>query len=64
MFTAVIPVIRTGQGLMGISYYFTDGSSRLDYYSYASGEAQVSGRDVQVHAVDGRETRDARPPRR
>jgi hypothetical protein len=28
--------ILHGQGLMGISYYFTDGSSRLDYYSYAS----------------------------
>ncbi|MFC8520338.1 hypothetical protein [Streptomyces sp. NPDC057257] len=27
--------ILHGQGLMGISYYFTDGSSRLDYYSYA-----------------------------
>ncbi|WP_427165187.1 hypothetical protein ACQF4J_07260 [Streptomyces sp. C1-1] len=25
-----------GQGVMGISYYFTDGSSRLDYYSYGS----------------------------
>ncbi|MGY6019952.1 hypothetical protein [Streptomyces spinosirectus] len=28
--------ILHGQGLMGISYYFTAGSSRLDYYSYAS----------------------------
>jgi hypothetical protein len=28
--------ILHGQGLMGISYYVTDGSSRLDYYSYAS----------------------------
>ncbi|MCX4885181.1 hypothetical protein [Streptomyces sp. NBC_00847] len=28
--------ILHGQGLMGISYYFTDGSSRLDYYSYGS----------------------------
>ncbi|MHB9859094.1 hypothetical protein [Streptomyces sp. YIM S03343] len=28
--------ILHGQGLMGISYYFTDGSSRLDFYSYAS----------------------------
>ncbi|MFI5679006.1 hypothetical protein [Streptomyces cellulosae] len=28
--------ILHGQGLMGISYYFTDGSSRLDYYSHAS----------------------------
>ncbi|MFJ9909944.1 hypothetical protein ACIRVK_45500, partial [Streptomyces sp. NPDC101152] len=28
--------ILHGQGLMGISYYFTGGSSRLDYYSYAS----------------------------
>ncbi|MFF4021168.1 hypothetical protein [Streptomyces sp. NPDC001843] len=28
--------ILHGQGLMGISYYFTSGSSRLDYYSYAS----------------------------
>ena len=27
--------ILHGQGLMGISYYFTDGSSRLDYYSTA-----------------------------
>lgn len=26
--------ILHGQGLMGISYYFTAGSSRLDYYSY------------------------------
>lgn len=25
-----------GQGIMGLSYYFTDGSSRLDFYSYAS----------------------------
>jgi hypothetical protein len=29
--------ILHGQGLMGISYYFTGGSSRLDFYSYASG---------------------------
>ncbi|MFF7475855.1 hypothetical protein [Streptomyces sp. NPDC008092] len=28
--------ILHGQGVMGISYYFTDGSSRLDYYSYGS----------------------------
>ncbi|MFJ3696959.1 hypothetical protein ACIPW9_22885 [Streptomyces sp. NPDC090052] len=28
--------ILHGQGAMGISYYFTDGSSRLDFYSYAS----------------------------
>ena len=28
--------ILHGQGLMGISYYFTAGSSRLDYYSYGS----------------------------
>ncbi|MFR0355569.1 hypothetical protein [Streptomyces sediminimaris] len=28
--------ILHGQGLMGISYYFTAGSSRLDYYSYSS----------------------------
>lgn len=28
--------ILHGQGLMGISYYFTNGSSRLDYYSYGS----------------------------
>ncbi|CAM5556456.1 hypothetical protein SALBM311S_06137 [Streptomyces alboniger] len=28
--------ILHGQGLMGISYYFTAGSGRLDYYSYAS----------------------------
>ncbi|GLP70208.1 hypothetical protein TUSST3_68290 [Streptomyces sp. TUS-ST3] len=28
--------ILHGQGLMGISYYFTDGSGRLDYYSYGS----------------------------
>ncbi|MET7696416.1 hypothetical protein [Streptomyces sp. NPDC005485] len=28
--------ILHGQGLMGISYYFTGGSSRLDYYSYGS----------------------------
>jgi hypothetical protein len=28
--------ILHGQGIMGISYYFTPGSSRLDYYSYAS----------------------------
>lgn len=28
--------ILHGQGAMGISYYFTAGSSRLDYYSYAS----------------------------
>ncbi|MEV6793364.1 hypothetical protein AB0M87_15475 [Streptomyces sp. NPDC051320] len=28
--------ILHGQGLMGISYYFTAGSSRLDFYSYAS----------------------------
>lgn len=27
--------ILHGQGAMGISYYFTDGSSHLDYYSYA-----------------------------
>ncbi|MFJ9906196.1 hypothetical protein ACIRVK_25445 [Streptomyces sp. NPDC101152] len=25
-----------GQGIMGLSYYFTEGSSRLDFYSYAS----------------------------
>ncbi|WP_043673373.1 membrane protein [Streptomyces xylophagus] len=25
-----------GQGIMGLSYYFTDGSSRLDFYSYGS----------------------------
>jgi len=25
-----------GQGLMGLSYYFSEGSSRLDFYSYAS----------------------------
>ncbi|MFJ5303876.1 hypothetical protein [Streptomyces sp. NPDC088350] len=25
-----------GQGIMGLSYYFSDGSSRLDFYSYAS----------------------------
>ncbi|MEU2338498.1 hypothetical protein ABZ608_33835 [Streptomyces sp. NPDC013172] len=28
--------ILHGQGVMGISYYFTAGSSRLDYYSYGS----------------------------
>ncbi|MFE0525345.1 hypothetical protein [Streptomyces sp. NPDC058954] len=28
--------ILHGQGVMGVSYYFTDGSSRLDYYSYGS----------------------------
>jgi hypothetical protein len=28
--------ILHGQGLMGISYYFTAGSRHLDYYSYAS----------------------------
>lgn len=28
--------ILHGQGIMGISYYFTDGSSRLDFYSYGS----------------------------
>lgn len=28
--------ILHGQGLMGISYYFTDGSRRLDFYSYSS----------------------------
>ncbi|MFF7981186.1 hypothetical protein ACFZDK_18975 [Streptomyces sp. NPDC007901] len=28
--------ILHGQGVMGISYYFTDGSSRLDFYSYGS----------------------------
>ncbi|WP_308117338.1 hypothetical protein [Streptomyces fuscigenes] len=28
--------ILHGQGLMGISYYFTSGSGRLDFYSYAS----------------------------
>ncbi|MFJ3799673.1 hypothetical protein ACIPSJ_25700 [Streptomyces sp. NPDC090088] len=28
--------ILHGQGMMGISYYFTAGSSRLDYYSYGS----------------------------
>jgi hypothetical protein len=28
--------ILHGQGVMGISYYFTDGSSRLSYYSYGS----------------------------
>ncbi|WP_324613791.1 hypothetical protein [Streptomyces sp. DSM 15324] len=28
--------ILHGQGLMGISYYFTDGSGRLDFYSYGS----------------------------
>ncbi|MBP0457506.1 hypothetical protein JFN87_08345 [Streptomyces bomunensis] len=28
--------ILHGQGLMGISYYFTPGSSRLDFYSYAT----------------------------
>ncbi|MFG2131849.1 hypothetical protein ACGFNV_29080 [Streptomyces sp. NPDC048751] len=28
--------ILHGQGLMGISYYFTNGSGRLDYYSYGS----------------------------
>lgn len=28
--------ILHGQGLMGISYYFTAGSSNLDYYSYGS----------------------------
>ncbi|MGW7421756.1 hypothetical protein ACWGJB_17075 [Streptomyces sp. NPDC054813] len=28
--------ILHGQGVMGISYYFTHGSSRLDYYSYGS----------------------------
>lgn len=28
--------ILHGQGVMDISYYFTDGSSRLDYYSYGS----------------------------
>ncbi len=28
--------ILHGQGVMGISYYFTPGSSRLDYYSYAT----------------------------
>ncbi|WP_322942110.1 hypothetical protein [Actinacidiphila yeochonensis] len=28
--------ILHGQGLMGISYYLTDGSSRLSFYSYAS----------------------------
>jgi len=28
--------ILHGQGAMGISYYFTAGSSRLDYYSYGS----------------------------
>jgi hypothetical protein len=25
-----------GQGIMGLSYYFTNGSSRLDFYSYGS----------------------------
>ncbi|MFJ9250963.1 hypothetical protein [Streptomyces sp. NPDC101776] len=25
-----------GQGIMGLSYYFSEGSSRLDFYSYAS----------------------------
>ncbi|MET7568790.1 hypothetical protein ABZT04_09825 [Streptomyces sp. NPDC005492] len=25
-----------GQGIMGLSYYFTDGSSHLDFYSYGS----------------------------
>jgi hypothetical protein len=28
--------IPHGQGIMGISYYFTDGSSRLAFYSYGS----------------------------
>ncbi|WP_405783268.1 hypothetical protein [Streptomyces sp. NBC_00859] len=28
--------ILHGQGAMGISFYFTDGSSRLNFYSYAS----------------------------
>lgn len=28
--------ILHGQGVMGISYYFTSGSSRLDYYSYGT----------------------------
>ncbi|WP_262058086.1 hypothetical protein [Streptomyces sp. STR69] len=28
--------IPHGQGIMGLSYYFSDGSSRLDFYSYGS----------------------------